>query len=202
MSASPAWSVGWMLRNAGADMIPAITGPRAMPTETHHHQGNGVTARTPRSRPPATATSGAISMPGTQAAATVDSAMVTISKKMTSADQSVAVGLRDGEVVEDQPVLAQRTVRLEECAARVVGDEADLAAAAVNLRRHGRGQADRVLDRRLLALAEMHLAVQVEEDPDVGRERLLEGLRHQPAVMRGERPVDAAEAVPGRVVAH
>src|SRR5205823_4260815 len=69
-------------------------------------------------------------------------------------------------------------------------------------RRHGRGQAARVLVRRLIAVAEMHLAVQVEEDPDVGRTRLLEGLRHQSAVMRGERPVDAAEAVPGRVVAH
>src|SRR6266851_6600944 len=80
------------------------------------------------------------------------------------------------QVVEDEAVLAHCAVRLEHSAARVVGDQADLASAAVHLRGHRCSEADRVLDGRLLVLAEMHGAVQVEEDPEVGRQRLLESL--------------------------
>src|SRR5216684_7947970 len=112
-----------------------------------------------------------------------------------------AVGLGDGEVVEDQAVLPDRAVRLQDRPLRIVRDEPDLPASAVDLRRLRRGEAHRVLDRRFLAFARMHVAVEVEEDPEVGRQRLLEGLRHEPAVAGGKRPVDAAEAVAGRVIA-
>ena len=37
-------------------------------------------------------------------------------------------------------------------------------------------------ESRILAFAEVHVPIQVQEDPEVGRQRLLEGLRHQPAV--------------------
>src|SRR6266576_308824 len=113
-----------------------------------------------------------------------------------------AIRLADGKVVEDEPVLAHSSVRLEHGAARIVADEADLAATAVHLGGHRGGEADRVLDGRLLPLAEMDAAVKVEQDPQVGRQGLLESLRHQALVLRRERPVDAAEAVARVVVAH
>src|SRR6058998_1385824 len=102
------------------------------------------------------------------------------------------VGLADREVVQDQPVLAHRAVRLEDGAARVVGDQPDLAAAAVYLRGHRGGEANGVLDRRLLAVAEVHTAVEVEEDPEVGGQRQLEGLGHQPLVLGRERQIGRA----------
>src|SRR5438445_3786191 len=111
-----------------------------------------------------------------------------------------AVGLTDREVVEDQAVLAHRAVRLEHRAARVVGDQTHLAAATVHLRGHRRSQAHRVLDRRLLPVTEMHAAVEVQEDPEVRGQRLLERLRHQALVLRRQRPVDAPEVIPCDVV--
>src|SRR2546430_4240820 len=38
--------------------------------------------------------------------------------------------------------------------------------------------------------------------PDVGGQRLLESLRHEPFVVSRKRPVDAAEAVPCHIVPH
>ena len=93
-------------------------------------------------------------------------------------------------------------MRLEHRAACVVGDEADLAAAAVHLRSHRGGEADRVLDGGVLTVTKVHSAVEVEQDPQVGGQRLLEGLGHQSLVLGRQRPVDAAEAVAGGVVAH
>src|SRR5712691_1831147 len=58
-----------------------------------------------------------------------------------------AVGLADRQVVEDQAVLADRAVWLEDRALGVVGDETDLAAAAVHLGGHRGGEADGVLHR-------------------------------------------------------
>src|SRR5438445_1007518 len=117
-------------------------------------------------------------------------------------ERSAAVGLAHREVVEDHAVLAHSTVRLQDSSARVVGDEPDLAAAAVHLRRHRGGEADRILDRGFLVLAEVHGAVEVEEDPEVGGKRLLERLGHEPLVLGRKAPVDAAEAIARVVVAH
>jgi len=111
------------------------------------------------------------------------------------------IGLRHSEVVQDQPVLSDGPVRLEDRAFCIVRDEPNLPAAAMNLRCHRCGQADAVLQRRLLALAEVDVLVEVEQDPEVSCQRLLERLGHQPAVARRERPMDAAEAVAGRVIA-
>src|SRR5438270_2935315 len=90
------------------------------------------------------------------------------------AQGGAAVSLRDRQVVEDQAVLLDRPVRLQESAARVVGDEPHLTAATRHLRGDGGGEAHRVFDGGLLALADVHLAVEVEKDPDVGGQRLLE----------------------------
>src|ERR1700686_5286188 len=57
-----------------------------------------------------------------------------------------SIGLGDGEIVQDQPVLPHRPVRLEDRALRIIGDEAYLPAPAVNLRCHRRGQAYTVLE--------------------------------------------------------
>src|SRR5712691_4116515 len=48
----------------------------------------------------------------------------------------------------------------------------------------------------------MHAAIEVQEDPEVGGERLLESLRHEAAVPGRQRPVDPAKAVTGRVIAN
>src|SRR5579864_6170744 len=87
-----------------------------------------------------------------------------------------AVGLADREVVEDQTVLPHRAVRFQHGAARIVGDQAHLAAPAVHLRRERRRETHTVLQRRLLVLTEVDRAVEVEQDPEVGRQRLLESL--------------------------
>src|SRR5437773_5788677 len=113
-----------------------------------------------------------------------------------------AVRLSDRQVVEDEAVLLDRAVRLQECAARIVGDESHLAAATRHLCGHRGGEAHRIFDGRLLALADVHLAIEVEKDPDVGGQWLLESLRHEPVVVSRKRPVDAAEAVACHVVAH
>src|SRR5437660_552905 len=113
-----------------------------------------------------------------------------------------AVGGGHREVVEDDAVLPDRSVRLQDRPSGIVGDQAHLPAATVDLRRHGSGQAHRIFDGRLLTLAAVDVAVQVEQDPEVGGQRLLEGLRHQAGVTRRQWPVDAAEAVTGDVVTH
>src|SRR5450759_1882429 len=110
--------------------------------------------------------------------------------------------LGDREVIEDEPVLANRAVRFEDGAPGIVRDQAHLAAATVDLRCHRSGQADRVLDGRIFPFTEMHVPVEVQEDPQVGGQGLLECLRHEPAVLGGERPVNAAEAVARGVVAN
>ena len=112
------------------------------------------------------------------------------------------VRLGDSQVVEDQPVLADGAVRFQDRALAVVRYETHLAAPAVHLGRHRGCQAHRILDGRVLSLAEVDVAVEIEQDPEVGRQRLLEGFRHETAVARGQRPVDAPEAVPSGVVAH
>src|SRR5450759_2081388 len=112
-----------------------------------------------------------------------------------------AVGLRYGEIVEDEAVLADRAVRLEDRPLGIVRDQSDLPALTVDLRRHRGRQAHCILDRRFLAFTEVHAAVEVQQDPEVGRQRLFESLRHEPAVPSRERPMDAAEAVSCRVVA-
>src|SRR5438445_6356732 len=76
-----------------------------------------------------------------------------------------AVRLTDREVIEDQAVLPRRTMRFEDGAARVIGDQTHLTAAVVHLRRHRRGKAHRVLDRRLLVLTDLHRALEVHEHP-------------------------------------
>src|SRR3981081_3931911 len=81
-------------------------------------------------------------------------------------------------------------------------DPPPLPAAAVDLRGHRRGKAHRILHSRLLALAEVHVAIQVEQDPEVGGQRLFESLGHELAVPGGKGPVDAPEAVAGGVVAN
>src|SRR5256885_16983534 len=48
----------------------------------------------------------------------------------------IAVRLRDGEAVENEPVLTEGPVRLEEGAARVVGNESYLANSAVDHTSH------------------------------------------------------------------
>src|SRR2546428_2110811 len=113
-----------------------------------------------------------------------------------------SIRLRDSEVVEDQPVLPDGAVGLQDGAPGVVGDQADLASAAVDLRCHRRREADRILDSRLLAFPEVHAPVEVQEDPEVRRKGLLERLRHEPRMTCGQPPVNPAEAVAGSVVAN
>src|SRR5207244_9821680 len=87
----------------------------------------------------------------------------------------------------------------EHRAARVVPAQTDPAAPRANLHRHPRRQADRALEWRFLSLPVVNAAIEVQYDPEVGRERLLEGLAHELLVLLRERPVDASIGIPGRV---
>src|SRR5205823_11360900 len=70
-----------------------MTGPRARPRPTHQNHGIGVTASTPMSTAPRSATGGPASPPmTTHEAATVDFAIVKTSRNVISADHSVAAG--------------------------------------------------------------------------------------------------------------
>src|SRR5436309_2754603 len=185
---APVGSSGCCARNSGAVAIVATTSPPATPAATHSHEGSRVNASRAINTAAPSATNGMPSMPlGTQYAALVDLAIVTASANTSTADQRVEAGT---------------AARLQECAARIVGDESYLAAATRHLCGHRGGEAHRIFDGRLLALADVHLAIEVEKDPDVGGQWLLESLRHEPVVVSRKRPVDAAEAVACHVVAH
>ena len=117
-------------------------------------------------------------------------------------ERVAAVGVRDGEVLEDHPVLPQHAVRLQRCRLEVVRDQPDLAAARVHLRGDGGRKAYRVLLGRLGPLTPVRAAVEVEDDPDVRGQRLLERLAHECLVARRKPPVDTVEGVARAVIPH
>src|SRR5438105_7118372 len=86
---------------------------------------------------------------------------------LVGVDGQVAVRLCDGQVLEHGPLEPERAVRRQHGAAAVIGDQPDLTPLAVDLGVDGSGQADGVLERRLLAVSVVCRTLQVEPEHQV-----------------------------------